>query len=64
MKRRFNRKTGIWSQVAEPQPNQVKLKMIPEGYRELQEMAKELGIPANQSKDELIEAINDSFNKK
>jgi hypothetical protein len=58
MKRIFNVKSGIWRTVAEDRP----LKMIPSNYRELQELAKKLGIRANQSATALKEQINDKLN--
>jgi hypothetical protein len=58
MKRIFNVKSGIWRTVAEDRP----IKMIPSNYRELQELAKKLGIRANQSATALKEQINDKLN--
>jgi hypothetical protein len=58
MKRIFNVKSGIWRTVAEDRP----IKMIPSNYRELQELAKKLGIRANQSAKALKEQINDKLN--
>jgi len=58
MKRIFNVKSGIWRTVAEEKP----IKMIPSNYRELQELAKNLGIRANQSAKALKQQINDKLN--
>jgi hypothetical protein len=58
MKRILNVKSGIWRTVAEDRP----IKMIPSNYRELQELAKKLGIKANQSATALKEQINDKLN--
>lgn len=55
--RRFIRSTGIW--IDEPKP--TKMQMLPNNYRELQALARELGIRANQSakvlREEIIKAM-------
>jgi hypothetical protein len=70
MKRVYNMKSGRWRTIhedkapIETKEEVVEFKGIPENYRELQELAKSLEIPANQSKEELIQAINDYLSNK
>ena len=70
MKRVYNMKSGKWRTIQEDNaPKETKedvleFKGIPENYRELQELAKSLEIPANQSKEDLIQAINDYLSNK
>ena len=51
--RRFIRSSGIW--IDKPKP--TKIQMLPTNYRELQALARELGIRANQSAKALKEQI-------
>lgn len=67
MKRKYNPLTGIWVEVGnekKPKKEEKKesnYKGIPMNYKELQELAKKLDIPANQSKEDLIKQIDDTI---
>ena len=68
MKRVYNMKSGVWKEEKdvknENKSHQIEFKGIPTSYKELQALAKEVGIPANQSKDELTYQINAVINEK
>ena len=68
MKRVYNMKSGVWKEEKgvknENKSHQIEFKGIPTSYKELQALAKEVGIPANKSKDELIYQINAVINEK
>ena len=68
MKRVYNMKSGVWKEEKdvknEKKSHQIEFKGIPTSYKELQALAKEVGIPANQSKEDLIYQINDYLKQK
>lgn len=68
MKRVYNMKSGVWKEEKEQKTannsHQIEYKGVPTSYKELQALAKEVGIPANQSKDDLIYQINDYLKQK
>ena len=68
MKRVYNMKSGVWKEEKEVKndknSHQIDFKGVPTSYKELQSLAKEVGIPANQSKDDLIYQINDYLKQK
>jgi len=58
MKKVYNNKAGVWKVVKEEKEEKTTdFKGVPNNYKELQALAKELGIPANQSKEDLIYQI-------
>ncbi len=59
MKRVYNNKSGVWKEVKD---DVTEFKGIPTNYKELQSLAKSLGIPANQSKEDLTYQIDVVFN--
>ena len=62
MKRRYNYRTGIYTEVDETKEVKKKaMKGMPENYRELQQLAQQLGIKSNQSKDELYKQIKEKL---
>lgn len=68
MKRVYNMKSGVWKDLEEPKTvdnsHQIEYKGVPSSYKELQALAKKVGIPANQSKNDLIYQINAVINEK
>ena len=68
MKRVYNMKSGVWKEEKdvknENKSHQIEFKGTPTSYKELQTLAKRLGIPANQSKEDLTYQINAVINEK
>ena len=68
MKRVYNMKSGVWKEEKdvknENKSHQIEFKGIPTSYKELQALAKEVGIPANQSKEDLTHQINAVINER
>ena len=68
MKRVYNMKTGVWKEEKdvknENKSHQIEFKGVPTDYKELQTLAKKVGIPANQSKEDLTYQINDYLKQK
>lgn len=68
MKRVYNMKSGVWKEEKdvknENNSHQIEFKGTPTNYKELQTLAKKLGIPANQSKEDLTYQINAVINEK
>lgn len=65
MEKTYNKLLGIWIEnktQVKKEDQESHYKGIPTNYKELQELAKKLDIPANQSKDNLIQQINDTIN--
>lgn len=67
MKKVYNSVIGVWRNVEDTAVSNTEKKEsnfqgIPTNYKELQELARRLGIPANQKKAILIKEINDTIN--